>query len=310
MLHGAQVLGVHDVGAVLIFHDGHHLAGAAFFLEQIDGIGLGMALLVAAGAGELVVQIVLGFFEVEAVFHGLAQRLAGVGVHGRVMRLVVPAAGVGAGALVGVAAVEVARQQAAARVGDAQRAVHKHFQLHVGAFLADLLDLVQAQLARQDDARDAHLLPELHGGVVGGVGLHGQVNFLLGPLFLDHHDEAGVGHDHGVGLHGDDGLDVSDIGAHLVVVRDQIAGQEELLAACMGLGNALADLLQAEFVVARAQAVARLAGVDGVGTKVVGGAHLVERAGRQQQFGGFEGHDGAIVPHSAFHRGLLRLRGL
>jgi hypothetical protein len=30
MLHGAQVLAVHDVGAVLVFHDGHQLAGALF----------------------------------------------------------------------------------------------------------------------------------------------------------------------------------------------------------------------------------------------------------------------------------------
>src|SRR5256885_12454720 len=67
------------------------------------------------------------------------------------MRLVVPAAGIGAGALVGIAPVEVARQQAAARVGDAQRAVHEDLDLHVRAFLADLLDLVQRQLARSEE---------------------------------------------------------------------------------------------------------------------------------------------------------------
>src|SRR5690606_26371060 len=145
-------------------------AGATLFFQQVDGIGLGVAVAVTAGAGELVVCVVLGVFEVEALFHGLAQRLASVGVHVGVVRLVVPAAGVGAGALVGVAAVEVARQQAAARVGNTQRAVHEHFQLHVGAFLADLFDLIEAQLARENDALHAHLLPELDGGVVGGVG--------------------------------------------------------------------------------------------------------------------------------------------
>ncbi len=73
-------------------------------------------------------------------------------------------------------------------------------------------------------------------------------------------------------------------------MRQQVAGDEEFLAARMRLADADLDLLQAEFVVARAQAVARLAGVDRVGAEVVGGAHLVERAGGQQQFGGFESH--------------------
>ena len=108
VLNGAQVLGVHDVSAVLIFHDGHHLAGAALFFQQVDGVGLGVALLVAAGAGELVVQVVLGVFKVEALFHGLTQRFARVGVDIGAVGLVLPAAGVGAGALVGIAAVEVA----------------------------------------------------------------------------------------------------------------------------------------------------------------------------------------------------------
>jgi len=281
---------VHDVGAVLIFHDGHQLARAAHLFNQIDLVGLGVALAAAAGAGELAVRLLACLREVEALLHALRQGLAGVGVHGGFVRLVFPAAGVGAGALVGVAAVEVTAEQATARVGNAQRAMNEHFQFHVRAFLADLLDLVQAQLAREDDARHPCALPELHRGVVGGVGLHREVDFGLGPLFLDHHDQAGVGHDEGVGLAGNHGLDVAQVGAHLVVVRDQVAGDEEFLAARVGFFDALGDLLQAELVVARAQTVARLAGVHGVGAKVVGGAHFVERAGGQQQFGGFEGH--------------------
>ena len=86
------------------------------------------------------------------------------------------------GSDVGVAAVEVARQQAAARVGDAQRAVHEDFQLDVRAFLADALDLVEAEFARQDDALHAHLLPELHRGEVGRVGLHREVDGHVRPL--------------------------------------------------------------------------------------------------------------------------------
>jgi hypothetical protein len=67
------------------------------------------------------------------------------------------------------------------------------------------------------------------------------------------------------------------------------------------------DLLQLEFVVAGAQAVAGLAGVDGVGAKIKGGAHFVQRAGRQQKFGGFGAH-GLYCP--AMHLAWRRLRAL
>src|SRR2546430_10458897 len=58
---------------------------------------------VAAGAGELAVGLLAGLLEAEVLLHGLGQGLAGIGIHGRVMRLVVPAAGIGAGALGGIA---------------------------------------------------------------------------------------------------------------------------------------------------------------------------------------------------------------
>jgi hypothetical protein len=119
--------------------------------------------------------------------------------------------------------------------------VHKHFQFHVGAFLADFFDLVQAQFARQDDACHAHLLPELDRHVVDGVGLHREVNGHVGkvafPCLAHHHDQAGVGHDDAVGLDGNDGLNVAQVGAHLVVVRQQVAGDKEFFAA--GVASAM-----------------------------------------------------------------------
>ena len=57
-----------------------------------------------------------------------------------------------------------------------------------------------------------------------------------------------------------------------------------------GPGDAFAQFGQrAEFVVAHAQAVARLAGVDGVGAKIEGGAHHFKRAGGGEQFGAVRG---------------------
>ena len=69
--------------------------------------------------------------------------------------------------------VEVAGKQATTRVGNAQRAMNKNLQFDVGAFLADLGDFIKRQFAREDDARDAELLPEAHGGKIDGIGLYG-----------------------------------------------------------------------------------------------------------------------------------------
>ena len=146
MLDGAQVLRVHDVAAVLVFVDRHQLAGPLFFLEQ-PAAGVRRGLVPAS------VDVAGGIL------------LAG-------MEPVVPAARVGAAALVRVAMVEVAREQAAARIGDAQRAMDEDFELDVGALLADFGDLVERQLARQDDSRNAELLPETHRGKVDGIGLN------------------------------------------------------------------------------------------------------------------------------------------
>ncbi len=197
------------------------------------------------------------------------------------IHLVIPAAGIGAGALVRIAVVEVAGQQAASGIGDAQRAVDEYFEFDVRALLAYLFDLVQRQFARQDHARQAERFPEFHRRVVDGVGLHRKMDRHFRPAFAHHRDQAGVGHDQRVRLHGDDRLHVRHVGLHLGVVRHQVAGDEQFLAQCVCFLNADAQLFQFEFVVARTQRVARLSGVHRIRAEGVGGAHLVEGAGGQ-----------------------------
>ncbi len=289
VLHRAQVAAVEDVGAVLVFHHRQQLAGAFLFFEQVGAVGQRMAGCAAAGREGAVGPCLLRLGIEAAVQRQRTDLTAVGGVRARRCRIA-PAAGIGAGSLVGIAAVEVARKQATAGVGDAQCAVHEHLQLDVRALLPDALDLVQAQLAREDDARQAHALPELHGHRVHRVGLHREVDGHPGPALAHQHDEARVGHDERVGPQGDHRLDVAQVGAHLVVVRQQVAGHEEFAAARMRLADALADLLESEFVVARAQGIARLARIDGVGAEIVGRAHPVEGAGGQQQFGRAERH--------------------
>jgi hypothetical protein len=58
-----------------------------------------------------------------------------------------------------------------------------------------------------------------------------------------------------------------------------------LLAAACASAIAAQRFQLAELVVAHAQAVARLAGVDGVGAEGEGGAHHRQRTGGGEQFG-------------------------
>ena len=158
----------------------------------------------------------------------------------------------------------------------------KHLQFHVRAFLADFLDFIQAQFAREDDAAETDAAPELDCSEVGGAGLNRQVNWNLRPFFAHHHDQAGVGHDQRIRLHFDHRFHIGQIGLDLGVVRQNVAGNKKQLVARVRFFNALAQLLQLELIVARTQAVTRLAGINGVGAIVVGGAHFLQIAGRQQ----------------------------
>ena len=94
------------------------------------------------------------------------------------------------------------------------------------------------------------------------------------PAFANKIDQAGVGHDQRVGLERNDRRHVGQIGAYLGVVRQHVADEVEVLAAAVRFGNGFAQRFQlAEFVVAHAQAVARLTGINGIGAKGKGSSH-------------------------------------
>ena len=107
--NAAKVFGVHDVGAVLVFHNRHHFARAVGLFNQENFVGVGMAFL-TVDAFKVLVGFFLSFFKVEALQKLGITRVAFDGV----VDLVVPTAGVSAGALVGVAVVEIAGEQATA----------------------------------------------------------------------------------------------------------------------------------------------------------------------------------------------------
>ena len=59
------------------------------------------------------------------------------------MNLVIPATGIGAGTLIGVAVIKIAREQTAAGIGNAECAVDKDLQFHIGTALTNIFNFVQ-----------------------------------------------------------------------------------------------------------------------------------------------------------------------
>ena len=79
----------------------------------------------------------------------------------------------------------------------------------------------------------------------------------LGPGFPRQQDEAGIGHDQGIWLHGHDGRQVANEGFDLPVMRQDIGGQKKRLAQSMRLGDAQPQILFQEIVVPNPKAVSR-----------------------------------------------------
>ena len=228
---------------MLVFLDRHVAAGTLSFLDQINLIA------------HQFMHTLGGLFGRQ----NIARRVDHAG-----LRLVIPAAGVGATALIRVAVIKVARQQAAPRVGDAQRAMDEDFDFSIRALLADLRHLIKRQLARQDDPADTDTFPEANRCRVDGIGLHREVDFHLGPGLAHQHDEAGIGHDQRVGLQGDHRCHVLHVVLHLVVMREDVGHQIKPVAQLMRqLNPLLQHLCRAEVVVAHTQRVAWLAGING-----------------------------------------------
>jgi len=103
--------------------------------------------------------------------------------------------------------------------------------------------------------------------------------------------------DHRVRLERDHGGHVVKIGAHLGVVRQHVADDIETACHRRALRRSRAQRLDlAKFVVAHAQAIARLAGVNASSAKGEGRAHPWSATGGSEQFGtgqyGNSGHGG------------------
>src|SRR5690554_4799240 len=106
MLDSAQILAVHDIGAVFVFHDREQLARPASFFDQIDLVRRRMPLHTTAFRQARLLHLSLEVKVIEPNNTG--------GILCCITYLVVLSAGIGTGALVWITVIEVSREQAPA----------------------------------------------------------------------------------------------------------------------------------------------------------------------------------------------------
>jgi hypothetical protein len=143
------------------------------------------------------------------------------------MYLVIPAAGVGATALVRVAMVEVAGEQAASRVGDAQCAVHEDFEF--GVRHSWRISATSSSESSRD--RITRVTPALRQNFTAAwftvLACTERWMGMLRPALADHRHQPGVGHDQRIGPEVHHRRHVVEVGPELGVVRQDVADEIE-----------------------------------------------------------------------------------
>ena len=109
-------------------------------------------------------------------------------------------------------------------------AVNEHFEFDVGTLLANFLDLVEGELAGQDDSLYALALPESYCRIIDGIGLHRKMDWHLRPPLFHHHDQARICHDQRIRAQFNHGFQIADEGPDLAVMRHQVCSEVEFLA--------------------------------------------------------------------------------
>ncbi|MNE33047.1 hypothetical protein D3C80_1266910 [compost metagenome] len=118
------------------------------------------------------------------------------------------------------------------------------------------------------------------------------MNRHLREVLAHQHDQARIGHDQRIRGHLDYRREVFEEGLELGVVRGNVDHHVKTLALGLGLFDAQRQVGVVELIVAYAQAVARLAGIDCVGAIGESVTHVLQSAGWGEQFRfGKRGHD-------------------
>ena len=189
---------------------------------------------------------------------------------------VVPAAGLGAGAAVAVAAVgHDVGQKTAAAVGHAHGAVDEGLQLDIlGEGRLDGLDLGELQLSGQHQAAGTHTGVGTGGGGGDDAGLGGDVDLHVGEHLLHRGHDTQVGHDEGIQLTASEVVEeFVEVGV-FVGAGHGVEGQVDLFPHAVGKLYRLVELGDGEVARLGAHTELLTRQVDGIGTVGKGGAEL------------------------------------
>ena len=270
----------------------------------------------AGGQGD-VIGVFVASFNLQrrhAQLHDVGHLLQGVEVAGREQvagviewaqavidnHLVGQATRLGALAAIGAAAAPRLGGEALAGVGDAQRAMHKHFQL-AGGRGADGADVVQGEFAGQHHAADPKLLRQVDAFGAGQAHLRAAVDGQVGgdlPRQLGH---GHVLHDDAVGAGGGD-VGQSAHGFIQFVVEDEgVEGDVAFDAALVERAHHVGQFAEGEADFGAGGEVVE-AKVDGVGAGFDGGVQLGPVAGRTHDFGFVIDHRGDFTSEDVQRR--------
>ena len=248
MLDGPQILGVHDISAMLILKGWHILVGTIAFAQQNN------------------------------ITRWLTkpQRWDYVTLSGlrSGMDIILPAASIGASTLVRVPAVHIAGEQAAARVGNAERTMDKHLKFCIRALLANLLNLIEGKFTGENNPAHALLRPKFDRSKIHHVRLYREMHFHFWPPFTHHHNQSWIGHNQGIWLHGNHWLHIAHIGFHLGVMGGNIAGEVEFFTQLVRFLDTFTEILKLKIVITHPQTIAGLPGVYRISTIRISKAHV------------------------------------
>ena len=198
---------------------------------------------------------------------------------------ILPAAWLGAFAVIAIAAGQIVGEQAAAGEGHAHSTVDEAFDVEViGNVGANITHGLQVHLAGQHHTASTKLVEGVRSLIISHAGLGGDVQFQIRSHLTGHHHHANIGDDQRVhaGV-----FELADVFAHrfdFIVARQHIAGHIHASATLMRVTGAFFEILQTQVFRRRTHAERLTSAVDGVRTVIDGGFQSSQIARGSQYF--------------------------
>ena len=161
--------------------------------------------------------------------------------------IVLPSARMSACTPVGISSRHICGQKTSSRIRDAHRAVHECFYLHIlGYILTDLAYLFERKLPSDNDPSCALSVPEIACGIVGIVGLGGNMDHGLGEICDTYVIHSRIRYEYRIGrfLHGAKLPEIFGSFIKIMIVCHYIGGHIYLYAYRMRFFYAVRHLIR------------------------------------------------------------------